>query len=64
MAHTRNSRPDYGLGFRVESLRPLQLFPLRSVEGCHLAQDAIPPTKARLHQDLQVYLAHKQHLPP
>ena len=30
MAHTRQSRPDYGLGVQVEVLRTFKLFPFRS----------------------------------
>ena len=30
MAHTRQSRPDFGLGFQVKSLKPFKVFPLHS----------------------------------
>jgi len=30
MAHTRQSRPDSGLGFQVKALKPFKLFPVRS----------------------------------
>jgi len=33
MAHIRQSRPDYGLGFRGKSLNSSKLFPLRWETG-------------------------------